>query len=145
MTSQARIRDTRSRELAKIHLAAAQLGMDTHDKAPESDYRRMLWSVARVHSAADLDEAGRHRVLAHLKSAGFRGAPRGRTKPAEGKEKLVAKVRAMLAAAGRLDAYADSMSRHMFRVDRFEWLTEDQLRRLVAALVYDAKRRERKP
>lgn len=136
--------DLRRRELAAIHIGAAQLGMDTADKSDESDYRRMLWSVARVRSAQDLDDAGRKRVLDHLRACGARFKRRGRTQPAEGKAALVGKVRAMLAAAARPDAYADGMATRMFHVERFEWCNEDQLRRLVAALNYDAKRHGRK-
>lgn len=135
--------DLRRRELAAIHIGASQLGMDTADKSEESDYRRMLWSVARVRSAMDLDDAGRKRVLDHLRACGARFKRRGRTQPAEGKAGLVGKIRAMLSAAERPDAYGDGMAKKMFKVERYEWLTEDQLRRLVAALNYDAKRRAR--
>lgn len=130
--------DSRRRELAKIHLATKQLGLD------EETYRSMLWTVARVHSAKDLDAAGRARVLEHLRSRGFRSRRMGRTTPAGDKVKLVAKIRAMLTSAQRPDEYADGMSRKMFGVERFEWCDPDQLRRIVAALVYDAKRHREK-
>lgn len=61
---------TRRAELAKIHMAAEQLGMDTGDKDENSEYRSMLWTVARVRSAAGLDWAGRKKVLDHLKACG---------------------------------------------------------------------------
>lgn len=127
--------DTRRRELAAIHIGAAQIGMQ------RDAYEDMLWAVARVRSAKDLDNAGRQRVLDHLRACGARFKRRGRTQPAEGKAGLVGKVRAMLAAAARPDAYADGMAKRMFHVERFEWCNEDQMRRLVAALNYDAKRR----
>ncbi len=73
--------DNRRAALAKIHIGAEALGMDTEDKGPDSEYRRMLWNVARVHSAADLDEVGRRRVLDHLKKCGFRPKRRPRTRP----------------------------------------------------------------
>src|SRR4051794_22321687 len=73
-------RDPRKAELAKIHIAAEQLGMDTHDKDENSEYRSMLWTVGRVRSAANLDAAGRARVLDHLKAIGFK-ARRGRPHP----------------------------------------------------------------
>jgi len=129
--------DARRRELAAIHIGAQQIGMD------DDGYRDMLWAVARVRSAKDLDDAGRRRVLDHLRACGARFKRRGRTQPAEGKAGLIGKVRAMLAAAGRVDAYGDGMAKRMFHVERFEWCSEDQLRRLVAALVYDANRRKR--
>ncbi len=69
--------DLRKRELAAIHIARQQLGMD------DGTYRDMLWTVARVRSAADLDYAGRQRVLDHLSS---RGAKIGNGRPARSNE-----------------------------------------------------------
>lgn len=63
----------RNIDLAKIHLAKKQLGLD------DETYRAMLWTVARVNSAADLDQYGRSKVLQHLKSRGFK-LTRGRVK-----------------------------------------------------------------
>ena len=61
---------TRNRELAQIHIARQQLGMD------DDAYRDVLWTVARVRSAADLDWSGRKRVLDHLKACGFKVKPK---------------------------------------------------------------------
>lgn len=134
----------RRTELAKIHMGAKQLGMDPADKNPNSAYRDMLWVIARVRSSSDLDGYGRQKVIQHLARCGATFKRPGRPTPAADKQALVAKVRAQLAAAGRPDAYADGMARKMFTVDRYEWATPEQLRRIVAALSYDAKRRARK-
>jgi phage gp16-like protein len=61
--------DIRKRELAQIHIAKQQLGIE------DDTYRAMLWTVARVHSAGDLDFAGRKKVLDHLKARGFKVKP----------------------------------------------------------------------
>lgn len=127
----------RRTELAKIHLGAKQLGLS------DDSYRDMLWVIARVRSASDLDAYGRQKVIQHLAKCGATFKRPGRPTPAADKQSLVAKIRAQLAAANRPDAYADGMAKRMFTVDRFEWCTEDQLRRIVAALNYDAKRRAR--
>lgn len=136
--------DNRHRELAKIHIAAKQLGMD------DDSYRSMLWAVARVRSARDLDEAGRRRVLEHLRAAGFEGK-RGSARPhrphnlgAEDRGPQLTKIEAMLAAAGRPWEYADGMARRMFHVDRVTFCNPDQLGKIIAALVYDAKRHGRR-
>src|SRR3569832_2183470 len=70
--------------------------------------RAMLWSVARVHSSADLDATGREAVIAHLKARGFRVAAgsKRRPKPPAVRAALVAKIRALLIYAGRPDIYA---------------------------------------
>lgn len=62
-------RSARSIELAKIHVAATQLRLRRPDD--DSAYRDMLWSVARVRSAADLDAGGREAVLNHLRANGW--------------------------------------------------------------------------
>lgn len=132
--------DTRRAELAKIHIAAKRLGMDATDKNPNSDYRSMLWAVARVHSAADLDEAGRRRVLDHLKECGFKSKRKSRPRPSQDREALVGKMRALLHGLNLPDEYADGMSKKMFHVERYEWCNPDQLHRLVAALEYHRRR-----
>lgn len=58
--------DVRNSELAQIHIAQAQLGMD------DDTYRNVLWTVARVRSSKDLDWSGRKRVLDHMKACGFK-------------------------------------------------------------------------
>lgn len=69
--------DLRKRELAAIHIARQQLGLD------EATYRDMLWTVGRVRSAADLDWAGRKRVLDHLAGCGARIGGRRPSTPNE--------------------------------------------------------------
>jgi phage gp16-like protein len=124
--------------LASIHIGAKQLGLS------REDYECMLWSVARVRSSGDLDSAGRKRVIEHLKSRGFKPRRKGRAKPAEGRELMVRKVRALLInhpTGAKPDGYADGMAKRMFDVDRFEWLKPDQLHKLIQALEIDRKRR----
>ena len=48
--------DQKRRDLAKIHIARKELGME------EEDYRAMLQDVAGVGSSADLTVAGRSKV-----------------------------------------------------------------------------------
>lgn len=130
--------DQRRADLAKIHIAAKQLGMDPADKDPKSTYRTMLWTLGRVRSSAELDHAGRARVLDHLKGRGFKARMPRKPTPAGDKEALLGKIRALLGE--RPEAYADGMARHMFTVERITWCTPEQLRKIVAALNYDKRR-----
>lgn len=132
----------RNNGLAQIHIAKAQLGLD------DETYRAMLWGVARVRSAKDLDHAGRARVLAHLKACGFKaaapkaptpGRPNNITTSDRGP--MLRKVEAMLLEAGRPWDYAHAMCRQMFHKERLEFINEAELHKLVAALVIDQKRR----
>ena len=56
---------TRKRELALIHLAKATLGLS------RDDYEHVLLTVTGKTSAADLDAAGRDKLLRHFKAKGF--------------------------------------------------------------------------
>ncbi len=139
--------DTRRRELAQIHIAKAQLALD------EDTYRAMLWTVGRVHSAADLDYAGRRAVLEHLKARGFTTqrpkAPRTKdwgwvNNAAPDRQAMLRKIAVMLNAEEREKAYVDAIAKHMFGCDLVEFCRPDQLHRIVSALVFDARRRAAK-
>jgi phage gp16-like protein len=138
----------RRNELAAIHVAKKQLGLD------DDTYRTMLFTVARVWSARDLDHAGRQAVIEHLRRRGFKrveapaaaaaAQPHG-TKPSvpADRQALVNKIEALLADGGKPWNYARAMASRMFKL-QLEWCSADQLRRLVAALEYDRQRREAK-
>ncbi|MBI2313560.1 MAG: DUF1018 domain-containing protein [Betaproteobacteria bacterium] len=135
----------RQAELAQIHIAAKQLGLD------RGTYEDMLFTVARVRSAAKLDFAGRQEVLRHLKSRGFRPA-RGRRaggewawidQAAPERRALLRKILMQLKSAGRGKAYGDSVARKMQFGERLEFCAPDQLHKIAAALAIDAERRQR--
>lgn len=136
--------DHRRRELAQIHIAKKQLALD------DDTYRAMLWTVARAHSSGDLDFAGRSRVLEHLKRCGFAPLqPKGGNaewgwidRAADDKRRMLRKIVALLRAATppRGRAYADAMCGKMFHAARLEFCAPDQLHKLIAALVFDARR-----
>lgn len=133
MTARRKSNSPRRAELAKIHLLKKELGLD------DETYRAMLWTIARVTSAGDADQQQRQAIIEHLKSRGAGGPRRGT--PSDDRAPYVRKIRAILNAAQRTDAYADGMARHMFKVAKYTWCTPDQLRRLIAALAIDANRR----
>lgn len=54
----------RNADIATIKIAVKQIGMD------DGTYRDMLWTIARVRSAADLDWTGRKKVIDHLRKIG---------------------------------------------------------------------------
>lgn len=135
-------RDRRTRELAQIHMGAKALGLDTRDKDPDSPYRSLLWSVARVRSAKELDAGGRMAVLAHMGKLGFTQR-KWRPRPSGDRQALLGKIRKQLEAAGRDEAYADSMAMRICKVERLIWCDPPQLSKIVAALSYDARRHGR--
>src|SRR3569623_543356 len=56
----------REREIRLIHVAKRVLGME------DDTYRAMLFAVARVRSAAELDFTRRKKVLDHMQACGFK-------------------------------------------------------------------------
>lgn len=127
--------DRRRAELAKIHILAKQLKLD------DSTYRTVLWTIARVDSAADLDEHGRGAVIDHLQSR-LPGATSPRIRAPMDRVPILRKVYALLGE--RPAQYAMGILSHMYgkeAPERLEWASVPQLHKLVAALEYDRRRR----
>jgi phage gp16-like protein len=57
---------------------------------------------------------------------------------------MLRKIAVMLKDADREKAYADAIAKTMFSVDDVVFCPPDQLRRVIAALEYDRRRREDK-
>ncbi|WP_375591737.1 gp16 family protein [Chitiniphilus eburneus] len=128
-------------DLAKIHIARQQLGMD------DATYRAMLQNVAGVSSARDLTTTGAARVLQHLERCGWRPTTGHGRRPVvtAARRAQLEKVEALLADAGLPWAYLTggrpSMLRRLAGVDQLEWASHDGLRNVIAALAIQARRR----
>lgn len=132
----------RNNHLAMIHIAAQQLGLD------DSTYRDMLWTVARVRSAKDLDNAGREAVLKHLAACGWKD-PRhaSHRRPAYRKGSQAALIRHLwtrLAHAGAVQDGSDKALRTYVRTQsaahhpqRLGWDDANLLPRSVASHVIE--------
>lgn len=142
MTAARKSPPARNIELAKIHIAAQQLGLD------DDTYRDMLWSIGRVRSAKDLDLAGRDAVLKHLVACGFRdtGHQRGH-RPLYQKGSQAALIRHLwtrLAQAGQVQDDSDRALRAYVRAqsaphhpEHVGWDDPRLLPRSVAGLVIE--------
>ena len=99
--------DFRRRDLAKIHIAKKQLGMD------DATYREMLFNITGFQSAAHLDSKQRWAVIKHLKARGY--CSRHESAKASGMNRatapdrapLLSKIGAIIADLGLPWAYAD--------------------------------------
>lgn len=131
--------------LAKIHIAKKDLGLD------EDSYRALIarhGGQGDRPSAANLQISQLESVLRELTGKGWRPRPKGgRTpRPAPSREALIGKIKAQLTAKAQHQgravpwSYADAIARRVAGVERVEWCDETQLRRVVAALAYDARR-----
>lgn len=122
----------RRRELALIHVAKQQLGME------DDAYRAVLWAIGRVSSAADLDWSGRKQLLDHLKKCGFR--PR-HTRSTSAEDDQVKKIRALwldLHAGGVVrdpsEAALTKWVKRMTGVDSLRWLRPEQKVLIIESL-----------
>lgn len=121
-------KDTRSADLAMIHIAKKALGLD------DETYRSMLFTVARVTSSRELDYSGRIAVLNHMKSRGWKSAT---TAPdvAKAKQALIGKISALLADMQLSWAYADGIAKQMYKREKLQWCKPPELRGIITALV----------
>lgn len=126
--------DIRKRELAQIHVAKSQLGLD------DETYRAMLWTVARVKSAADLDWAGRKKVLDHLKAKGFKikaGKKAVTTRPlaSDDQSKMIRGLWLELHDYGYVENPAESalaaFVKRMTGVEALQWLNSNQASKVI--------------
>lgn len=144
MSPTAKTKTMRNRELAAIHvLASKTLRLD------RDTYVALLQRVGKVRSSADLDQAGRRKILDELRRLAGQGQQQMRNAvnlpdaPQNVRDEIagmVTKVGALLAESGKSWNYAHGTAKRMFKVHRVEWLRADQLHKLVAALSYAQKR-----
>lgn len=131
----------RKRLIAMVHAGAHRLHLD-------DDTRRALQlSVTGCRSCAEMDERQLRACLAALNSRGSKFRARPLSQPVDDRGPLLRKVEA-LTHAGRYPwpGYPLGISKRMWRdaaPAKLEWHSPKQLRALVAALTYDAKRRSK--
>ena len=126
--------DTKRREIALIHIAKADLGLD------DETYRDVLWTVARVRSAADLDFAGRNKVLDHFKARGWKPKPKSNEwafikTAAASRQPLLRKICAVCIDMGVGVAYAEGVARRQHKIERkLQMMDDSELWMLAGAL-----------
>ena len=127
----------RNNELAMIHIAKQQLGMD------DDTYRDMLWTVARVRSSAGLDWQGRKKVLDHLKARGFKVTasktkPQSRALADDPQSKKIRELWLVLHSSGKVknpsEAALAAFVKRLTGVEALQWLTSAQASTVIEAL-----------
>lgn len=121
----------RNNQLAMIHIARAQLGLD--DETYRSIVR--LVSNGRESSAGQLDYAERKKLLEHFENRGWKNSKMATPKAAKKtNQPLVNKVGALLADMKLPWSYADGIAKRMYNRDRVQWCEAEELRGVIAAL-----------
>lgn len=127
----------RRSELAQIHIARQQLGLD------DDTYRAVLREVCGVASSAELDFRGRSTLLAHFKARGWKNkSPRRAKHPhkpvAVGQPGLLRVLWSELAEEGRVRTNTDealgAWLKNRKMPERPEWLSAQQLNTAIEAL-----------
>lgn len=131
---------TRKRDLARIHILKAELGLN------REQYEAVLWSIGSVESSAQLDAHGRRRVIAHLQAhvdqaRGVQADP-DKPKNIEARPQL-RKIAAQLHAAGRPWSYARSVCERLWGKRTIEFCDSRELSGIIVALEKDAGRHGR--
>lgn len=133
--------EQRRKDLAMIHLAKKDLGLD------DDMYRDILKQCCGVESSADLDQPNRRKLLAFFRGRGWGRKDHGQNRPRNmnvpDRSRLLRKIEALLAEAKRPWSYADTLAKRMCKVDSLTFCKPEHLSKIIAALVYDAKRNGR--
>lgn len=126
----------RKRQLAQIHIAKSDLGLD------DDTYRAMLMDVAGVDSASKLNAKQRRAVLERFESKGWvNKKQKGRPKTVSpDRAPLIRKIGALLADQKLPWTYADGIAKQMGFGEIVQWCTPEQLHKIAAALQYKANR-----
>lgn len=134
------MKSTRQRQIAQIHIAKKDLGMD------DDTYRAMLMGVVGVDSSSKLDYAGMTKVLKHLRSSGFQAVNKGRNewsfvfKLTLDRQRYAKKIYRLAQKLGTAEqpkskAYIEGIAAQMAGATKpLEFCDEDDLHKIVQAL-----------
>lgn len=122
--------NSRSADLAKIHIARKALGLD------DDTYRGAisLISHGRTNSSGELDHAERAALLDHFSGRGWKNTPSA-PNVAKAKQKLMSKIGALLTDMKLSWEYADGIAKQMYKREKLQWCKPAELRGVIAALV----------
>ena len=134
--------DQRRRDLAAIHAAKHDLRMD------DDVYRDILWTIGRVRSAGDLDQAGRSKLLDHLRACGWKPVPKVNEwafidSAAPDKRPLLRKICAVCRHMKVGKAYAEGVAKRQHGIERkLEMMNADELWLVAGALENTRRHKE---
>lgn len=134
--------EQRRKDLAMIHLAKKELGLD------DDMYRDILKQCCGVESSAELDQPNRRKLLAFFRGRGWGRKDHRQNRPKNmnvpDRSRLLKKIEALLAEAQRPWSYADTLAKKMWKVDSLTFCEPKHLNGIISALVRDAQRHGRR-
>lgn len=125
--------------IAKIKIAQKDLGLD------DEVYRALLMRVTGKDSCTKLSTAEMVKVLAEMQRQGWQSKRDFGQRPnrRQSANAMLNKVEALLAEMNLHWNYAHALSKGMYHCDRVEWLSDEKLHGLVAALQIHANRKKK--
>lgn len=128
---------TRRAMIAKIKIAQKELGMD------DDTYRAVLMRATGKNSCTQMSDGQLEAMLREMQRLGFAPRPAAYVRPPlhfADHGPLVRKIGALLAQTGKTWAYANGIARKMFGVETVQRCDAEQMRKVLAALNYQARR-----
>lgn len=137
---------TRQQMIQKIHIGKAELKMD------RECYTRFLLETVDKHSCSVMTDGELMQVLQAMKEKGFKVKSKQHgKKPDVGnaptnqiRKRYMDKIEAFLTEMQKPWNYAHAICKKSFGIDRLQWCTEEQLRKIVQMLAVSAKRHGRR-
>lgn len=126
----------RKKLIATIKIAQKQLNLD------DSTYRAVLIRTTNKRSCTEMTQGQLRAVLKEMKRLGFESVSKHKRPPIRpAASNMLAKVEALLADNNLPWSYAHAVAKRMFHVDRVQWLSNQNLHKLIAALQIHADRK----
>ena len=133
------MKSNRKALLAKVHIAKKELGLS------DEIYRAVLEEKYGVRSAKELKIFELIDLCRHFEKLGWKSKPpKGKPRACKEREALLKKVFVLCYNLGvPVPEYATGIAKKMFGVDYIGWCNPNQLHKIVAALMYQLKRKRR--
>ncbi len=124
---------TRKQMIQKIHIAKAQLKLD------DNAYKMLLLETVDKPSCTMMSDADLMVVLKKMEEKGFvvkskHGKRPTASKYAPNRQLLLNKIEALLTESKKPWNYAHAIAKRSFGIEQVQWLTDDQLHKLVQML-----------
>jgi len=130
----------RRKDLAKIHLLSKKAGLD------EDGRRDMMQQLTGKRSSGKMNSFERGKVITHLQNAvpqQKKGTYPGKPNNIDSSPQLQ-KIEALLAEANYPWSYANAIAKRMFKKQKLEFCSSNDLSGVIAALIVDANKHGRR-
>ena len=100
--------------------------------------------VGGADSCAKLDDSALDKVLAEMRGKGFAAKSAGNRPPRRASaDAMMRKIEALILDNGWSWNYAHGTAKRMFGIDRVQWLSDQNMHKLVSALQIAANRKKK--